>query len=100
MTGDCCRWTLAASLTVALAMVAVPVKAMQFHAVSLDEHVEIIEAMGPIISGDTDRLRSSCGTCPRQSTSAPSPWTARVVLSLKLKVWRILPERCMALWGC
>jgi hypothetical protein len=57
MTGDCCRWTLAASLTVALAMVAVPVKAMQFHAVSLDEHVEIIEAMGPIISGDTDRLR-------------------------------------------
>src|ERR1700722_5195673 len=24
MTGDCCRWTLAASLTVALAMVAVP----------------------------------------------------------------------------
>jgi len=58
MIGDCCRWTLAAGLTVALAMVAVPVKAMQFHAVSLDEHVEIIVAMGPIIPGDTERLRN------------------------------------------
>jgi hypothetical protein len=58
MISDCCRWSLAAGVTAALAAVAVPVNAMQFHAESLDTHSEMIEAIGPIIPGDTDRLWS------------------------------------------